>query len=79
MNQTWRLKAACKTQTKLFFPAEEKKTVSYKEALAICDACEVKTDCLKYAVSYEMMHGVWGGTTPNQNKNFKTFNIKFFT
>lgn len=68
MNQTWRSKAACKTQTKLFFPAEEKKTVSYKDALTICNTCEVKMDCLNYAVSYEMMHGVWGGTTPNQRR-----------
>lgn len=68
MNQIWRSKAACKTQTKLFFPALEKKTVSYRDAIKICTTCEVKSECLNYAVQYEMMHGVWGGTTPNQRR-----------
>lgn len=68
MNQKWREKAACKTQTRLFFPADDKKTVSYKDALKLCEECEVREQCLAYAIHYEMVHGVWGGTTPNQRK-----------
>lgn len=68
MNEPWRQFAACKSQTHLFFPAEDKKTVRYTEALELCGSCSVIDDCLKYAVRYEMVHGIWGGTTPNQRR-----------
>jgi WhiB family redox-sensing transcriptional regulator len=68
MDQEWRALAACKHQTKLFFPAEEKKTVKYSEALEICSSCPVVDECLDYAISYEMIHGIWGGKTPNQRR-----------
>lgn len=68
MNQEWRAQAACKNQIKLFFPAEEKKTVKYTDALNICNSCPVKKECLDYAISYDMVHGIWGGTTPNQRR-----------
>lgn len=68
MNEPWRSNAACKNKTSLFFPADDRKTVRYTEALSICNSCEVIKDCLKYAVKYQMTHGIWGGTTPNQRQ-----------
>lgn len=65
----WRSKALCKNKSVLFFPSEEKsRGNNYKEALLICAECESKRECLEFAIRYEMHHGVWGGTTPNQRR-----------
>jgi hypothetical protein len=35
-------------------------------ALAICDRCPVRVECLAYAVATRQSHGVWGGRTEPQ-------------
>lgn len=53
----------------LFFPDSHEKTKLAK-AKTICAGCQVKTECLEYALSFtdRALPGVWGGTTENQRK-----------
>lgn len=49
----------------LFFPeskAEEAR--SLKLAQSICAGCPERKECLEYAISQEIPHGIWAGTTP---------------
>lgn len=32
-------------------------------AVAICNACPVRSDCLDYALTNRIDHGIWGGAT----------------
>jgi WhiB family redox-sensing transcriptional regulator len=42
----------------LFFPARGERT----EAKDLCAECEVRVECLEYAVAHPSLQGVWGGT-----------------
>lgn len=54
----WMEIAACRDHdTEAFF-----KEARTKEAIAVCDECEVATDCFVFAVETGSS-GVWGGTT----------------
>lgn len=61
-------KASCRgTDIHLFYPdAQTSKRVGavalQRQAIAICETCEVKNPCLEYALRFEAS-GVWGGTT----------------
>ncbi len=55
-----RLKGACVGKNPdLWFP---EKGTSGSEAVAICAACPVRSDCLEYGK--DETFGIWGGTTP---------------
>ncbi len=32
-------------------------------AKAVCAGCQVRRECLQYALATRQLHGVWGGTT----------------
>jgi hypothetical protein len=60
--------AACKGKTKLMFPKEHKDITYIAQARMVCKTCEVKDQCLEYALQYPPadMHGVWAGLTSRQ-------------
>lgn len=71
INLFWQDKALCKGMTDKFFaPDVRVKTGAsfYREAIEVCKECPVRTECGEYAVKEEIMHGVWGGMTPNQRR-----------
>lgn len=35
-------------------------------ALEVCDRCEVRAECLNYALTHGERDGIWGGTTAKQ-------------
>ena len=38
----------------------------------ICNRCDVKTECLDYAMNFDQpVHGIWGGTTESQRTKLK--------
>lgn len=42
------------------------------KALNICNAhCNVRRECLEYAIHHRMDWGVWGGTTPVERHNIR--------
>ena len=60
----WRDLAACRdSDASLFFPVGTTgPAVQQTEAaIAICNTCVVKEDCLQYALETNQESGVWGG------------------
>lgn len=43
------------------------------EAIAICNTCDVRRECLDMAVDDPTLVGVWGGTTPEDRKRLRRF------
>lgn len=39
-----------------------------RRAIRICERCEVREDCLRYALDNEIDFGVWGGMTERQRR-----------
>lgn len=50
----------------LFFPVAAGEAGARQAARAqrICERCQVRKECLEYAMANSQMHGIWGGTTP---------------
>jgi hypothetical protein len=60
-HEPWRAEAACKGHpTSWWFPERGGSNAAIKRAVAICNSCTVKDDCLESAlVRFEQ--GIWGG------------------
>ena len=59
MSGDWRDRGRCaETDPVAFFPD---KGGSIAEAKRVCFACEVRVECLEYALEHGERHGVWGG------------------
>lgn len=62
----WRDQAACLgLDPQIFYPATDEEA---DVARAVCDGCEVRTDCLEYALSRREKDGVWGGATERDRR-----------
>jgi WhiB family transcriptional regulator, redox-sensing transcriptional regulator len=60
----WRSSGACLTaDPDLFFPVSATGASQRQEARAkaICAGCQVRAECLRFALDSGQMHGVWGG------------------
>jgi WhiB family redox-sensing transcriptional regulator len=71
MSESWKERAACAgADTKLFFPAERgaRSCYDYEEINNYCDLCAVREECLEYAVSNHIIHGIWGGKSAKQRR-----------
>ena len=65
----WMTEGACQTHDPdLFFPisATGQSTAQINEARAICHQCDVAAECLSYALSNGVRHGIWGGRTEEE-------------
>lgn len=61
----WTADAACRdADTDLFF---DERSIQRHQALALCNVCPVRADCLDYAVDTHQ-DGIWGGTTERQRR-----------
>lgn len=59
----WMLQAACRgMDPALFFPPRGGNE-QCREALAVCDRCPVRAECLDYALSEPSLVGIWGGAS----------------
>jgi WhiB family transcriptional regulator, redox-sensing transcriptional regulator len=71
----WQNKAECQGEaTDLFFMDMEDSQINHikmREARAICDRCQVKKECLDFALVNNIDYGVWGGTSPYQRKEMR--------
>lgn len=66
---SWRTEAACADQpTSLFFAGERASNTYYNEAKEFCKRCEVRTECLAYALLNGIENGLWGGLTPIERR-----------
>lgn len=66
-DESWRLLAACADDSVLldvFFPGRG--GGAPRAAKRICCGCPVRTECLDYAESNDIVLGIWGGLDPRQ-------------
>ncbi|QWF82221.1 WhiB family transcriptional regulator [Amycolatopsis sp. CA-230715] len=67
--QEWQDRALCaQTDPEAFFP---EKGGSTREAKRICQGCEVKDECLEYALAHDERFGIWGGLSERERRKLK--------
>ena len=65
----WQERALCaQTDPEAFFP---EKGGSTREAKRICLGCEVKDECLEYALAHDERFGIWGGLSERERRKLK--------
>jgi WhiB family transcriptional regulator, redox-sensing transcriptional regulator len=65
----WQDKALCaQTDPEAFFP---EKGGSTREAKKICLGCEVRHECLDYALAHDERFGIWGGLSERERRRLK--------
>jgi WhiB family transcriptional regulator, redox-sensing transcriptional regulator len=74
VDELWQHKAACKgPQSTMFFPPshfekKDEKERRERSAKSICAQCNVKADCLNYAIDIREPHGIWGGLNETERR-----------
>jgi len=67
--QDWQERALCaQTDPEAFFP---EKGGSTREAKKICGGCEVRTECLEYALAHDERFGIWGGLSERERRRIR--------
>ena len=65
----WQERALCaQTDPEAFFP---EKGGSTREAKRICLGCDVRTECLEYALANDERFGIWGGLSERERRRLK--------
>ena len=66
---SWQERALCaQTDPESFFP---EKGGSTREAKRVCLSCEVRSECLDYALSNDERFGIWGGLSERERRRLK--------
>ena len=66
---SWQEQALCaQTDPEAFFP---EKGGSTREAKAGCAMCEVRQECLEYALRDDERFGIWGGLSERERRKLK--------
>ena len=66
---TWQERALCaQTDPEAFFP---EKGGSTREAKRVCLGCEVRAECLEYALEHDERFGIWGGLSERERRRLK--------
>jgi WhiB family redox-sensing transcriptional regulator len=71
MPMRWRDQAACLDEDpEVFFPVGTTGPAIEQtaRAKAVCAGCEVRHECLAWALDMGQAHGVWGGTDENERR-----------
>ena len=65
----WQERALCaQTDPEAFFP---EKGGSTREAKRVCRSCEVRAECLEYALENDERFGIWGGLSERERRRVK--------
>jgi WhiB family redox-sensing transcriptional regulator len=65
----WQDRALCaQTDPEAFFP---EKGGSTREAKRVCTSCEVRAECLEYALENDERFGIWGGLSERERRKLK--------
>jgi WhiB family transcriptional regulator, redox-sensing transcriptional regulator len=67
----WRSAGAClSADPDLFFPISSAGPGERQIARAkmICAGCQVRQECLDFALAHDQLYGIWGGTTPEDRQ-----------
>jgi len=66
---SWQERALCaQTDPEAFFP---EKGGSTREAKRVCLSCEVRAECLEYALASDERFGIWGGLSERERRRLK--------
>ena len=66
---SWQEQALCaQTDPEAFFP---EKGGSTREAKRVCGSCDVRVDCLEYALANDERFGIWGGLSERERRRLK--------
>jgi WhiB family redox-sensing transcriptional regulator len=66
---TWQEKALCaQTDPEAFFP---EKGGSTREAKRVCLSCDVRSECLEYALENDERFGIWGGLSERERRRMR--------
>ncbi|WP_094770392.1 WhiB family transcriptional regulator [Microbacterium gorillae] len=65
----WQADALCaQTDPEAFFP---EKGGSTRDAKRICGTCDVRGECLQYALQNDERFGIWGGLSERERRKLK--------
>lgn len=65
----WQERALCaQTDPEAFFP---EKGGSTREAKKVCLSCDVRSECLDYALENDERFGIWGGLSERERRKLK--------
>ena len=65
----WQADALCaQTDPEAFFP---EKGGSTRDAKRICTTCDVRGECLEYALKNDERFGIWGGLSERERRKLK--------
>jgi WhiB family redox-sensing transcriptional regulator len=65
----WQERALCaQTDPEAFFP---EKGGSTREAKKVCTGCDVRAECLEYALANDERFGIWGGLSERERRKLK--------
>ena len=68
-DKSWQERALCaETDPEAFFP---EKGGSTREAKKVCVGCDVRSECLEYALANDERFGIWGGLSERERRKLK--------
>jgi WhiB family redox-sensing transcriptional regulator len=68
-DRRWQERANCLgVDPDLFFP---ERGASTKEAKGVCAGCEVRLECLEYALRHGEKFGIWGGMSERERRRLR--------
>jgi WhiB family redox-sensing transcriptional regulator len=66
---SWQADSLCaQTDPEAFFP---EKGGSTRDAKKICSSCEVRSQCLEYALQNDERFGIWGGLSERERRKLR--------
>ena len=66
---SWQERSLCaQTDPEAFFP---EKGGSTRDAKKVCVGCEVRAECLEYALANDERFGIWGGLSERERRKLK--------
>ena len=66
---SWQERSLCaQTDPEAFFP---EKGGSTREAKKVCVGCDVRSECLEYALENDERFGIWGGLSERERRTLK--------
>ena len=69
LEPSWQEHALCaQTDPEAFFP---EKGGSTREAKRVCLSCDVRSECLEYALNNDERFGIWGGLSERERRRLK--------
>ena len=70
-DRDWMRRARCKDEDPNFFFIDRGDFEQAEAIRELCGGCQVKADCLEYAIANNIRHGWWGGESERNRYRIK--------